>query len=94
MSTAINYSALLKRAKQARKTKSEDATSLAGSPWASSAPQLFTQRPDNEKSLVEKYQISPEGLDRAFYVPNFVTEEEQKLVIDKVCPPLWFIPHV
>ena len=86
MSTAIDYSALLKRAKAAKKTASAPKPSSTSSATtaSSSATKGFEKKPSNDVSIVDMFKISPEGLDRAFYIPDFVTKEEEQFSLNQV----------
>lgn len=89
MSTAIDYKAMLRQAKVARKATSNPVENMPISASDNGQPPSrpdkgFLKRPVNRVSLVNQYQVSPEGLDRAFYVPDFISSEEEAFMLSKV----------
>lgn len=86
MSTAINYATLLKKAKGAKKAApAPQAPVSPNAPTGASPPVIgFVRRPINPSSIVDQYKTSPDGLDRAFYVPNFISPEEEQYALSMV----------
>lgn len=92
MSTAIDYKAMLRQAKGAKKATSTTSDkvpfSASDKGQSPSGPDKgFLKRPVNRDSLVNQYQVSPEGLNRAFYVPEFISQVEEAFMLSKVRPP-------
>lgn len=75
--------------RRAKASKSQSPSSTPTGPSKTAAASLaqakLQLRPLNPKSLEEAYKVSPEGLERAFYVPDFVTPEEEAYILDMVC---------
>lgn len=85
MSTAIDFGALMRRAKAKKSSASNRAsTHEQGSLASSESDCKLVRRPENADSLEREYKVSPEGLERAFYVPNFVSAEEESYLLEKV----------
>lgn len=99
MSTALDYSAMLRRAKAAKKStaaaKTTGDVSSSDNPQVDSKPPSgFQKRNANPNSLVDSYLVSPEGLERAFYVPDFVTSQEESFCLSMVrFPHITSIAH-
>lgn len=75
------------RAKKATTNSSNSTSAPSTSNGTASAPspaKCFPKRPLNPKSLVDDYLVSPEGKERAFYVPDFISSEEEQFLISKV----------
>lgn len=86
MSTAIDFSALMKRAKAKKSSGSNRVSTREQGVLKASEPDCkLARRPENAETLEKEYKVSPEGLERAFYVPNFVTSQEESYLLEKVC---------
>jgi alkylated DNA repair protein alkB family protein 6 len=85
MSTAIDYASLLRRAKAAKKpTQNEPIPASTTVQSKSVVEKSFLRRPDNHNYLVSSHLVPPEGLERAFYVADFLSEEEESLMLSKI----------
>ena len=91
MSTAIDFGALLRRAKATKKSSTLIVPStVAVDSHHRETPERIHNRFLNTESLEESYKVSPEGMERAFYVPEFVTiEEESDLLAMVRCSLFW-----
>lgn len=85
MSTAIDFAAMMKRVKaskvDAAKNQSTTHSVPSGDPLpsASSARHLISPN-----SLENHFGFSPEGLKRVFYIPEFITSDEEAFYLSKV----------